>query len=173
MPPTPRCGQGSACPTSPKLFVSARESDGTPSALEVSICDIDNYPTALDKIAKAIQKRILASARRSCPRLKTEPVCAVGDVDENSPSGSPDVTFPTCSSKCRDAWAEAVDADCGRSEHHATQCRRKPPIPRGERARSASAPIRWSPIVWRKGQRDASGKSSTSAASAAGERLAS
>ncbi len=103
-----------------KLF--GKESDGTPSALEVSICDIDNYPTALDKIAKAIQKRILASCLPIVPKVEDgEPVCAVGDVDENSPSGSPDVTFPTCSSKCCDAWASS-SMPTAADPNIATQC---------------------------------------------------
>ncbi len=85
-----------------------KESDGTPSALEVSICDIDNYPTALDKIAAAIQKRLLASCLPVTPKVENGlPICLVGDVDENSPDGSPDVLFPQCSSKCCSAWANS------------------------------------------------------------------
>jgi hypothetical protein len=84
------------------------ESDGTPSALEVSICDIDNYPTALDKIAKAIQKRLQTSCLPVTPKLvNNEPLCLVGDVDENLPESTPDVLFPVCSSKCCNAWANA------------------------------------------------------------------
>ncbi len=87
-----------------KLF--GKESDGTPSALEVSICDIDNYPAALDKIAEALKQRLLASCLPVTPKLENgQPVCSVGDVDENAPNGSPDVQFPVCSTKCCDAWA--------------------------------------------------------------------
>jgi hypothetical protein len=90
-----------------KLF--GTESDGTPSALEVSICDIDNYPTALDKIAKAITNKLSASCLPVTPKLNNgSPLCLVGDVDENSPDSSPDVDFPVCSSKCCDAWANST-----------------------------------------------------------------
>ena len=85
-----------------------KETDGSPSALEVSICDIDNYPTALDKIALAIQKRLLASCLPVTPKVENgQPVCLVGDVDENSAASSPDVLFPQCSAKCCNSWANS------------------------------------------------------------------
>jgi len=91
-----------------RLF--GKDKDGQPNALEVSICDIDNYANALEKIAKAIKKK----AERSCLPLipKTQngqPICLVGDVDEGQPAGAPDVYFPTCSHTCCNAWANSSE----------------------------------------------------------------
>ena len=33
----------------------------------------------------------------------------VGDVDESNPQSIPDVYFPTCSSKCCDAWSSSKE----------------------------------------------------------------
>ena len=89
-----------------KLF--GNDSMGKPNALEISICDIDNYPTALDNIAKAIEKKLQGNCLDVVPKLDNgKPICLVGDVDENSSGGSPDTLFPTCSTACCDGWAKA------------------------------------------------------------------
>jgi metal-sulfur cluster biosynthetic enzyme len=82
---------------------------GMPNALEVSICDIDNYPQALDNIAKAIEKKLNASCLPVIPKTTSDgkPICLVGDVDETTPDASPDVLFPTCTTSCCDAWAKS------------------------------------------------------------------
>jgi len=83
---------------------------GQPNAIEVSICDIDNYAAALDKIAKAIQKKIQGSCLPLVPKVVDgKPACLVGDVDENSRDSTPDTYFPACSSKCCNAWAASAE----------------------------------------------------------------
>ena len=83
---------------------------GQPNALEVSICDIDNYPTALDKIAEALRKRISASCLPVVPKTSNgKPVCLVGDVDVNTPNASPDNGFPVCSTSCCNAFATSAN----------------------------------------------------------------
>ena len=85
------------------------DAKGQPNALEVSICDIDNYPTALDRIAKAIEQRLQAQCLPVTPKNDAagHPICLVGDVDEASPASSPDpeTAFPVCSNNCCNAWA--------------------------------------------------------------------
>ena len=85
------------------------DAKGQPNALEVSICDIDNYPTALDRIAKAIEQRLQAQCLPVTPKNDAagHPICLVGDVDEASPASSPDpeTAFPVCSNTCCNAWA--------------------------------------------------------------------
>lgn len=87
-----------------------KDKDNNPNVLEVSICDIDAYSTALDKIAKAIQKKLVGNCLPSTPKLQDgQPQCMVGDVDESNPQSIPDFYFPTCSSKCCDAWATSKE----------------------------------------------------------------
>jgi hypothetical protein len=85
------------------------DAKGQANALEVSICDIDNYPTALDRIAKAIEQRLQAQCLPVTPKndASGNPICIVGDVDEASPASSPDpeTAFPVCSKTCCNAWA--------------------------------------------------------------------
>jgi hypothetical protein len=85
------------------------DAKGQANALEVSICDIDNYPTALDRIAKAIEQRLQAQCLPVTPKNDAagNPICLVGDVDEASPASSPDpeTAFPVCSKTCCNAWA--------------------------------------------------------------------
>lgn len=86
------------------------DAKGQANALEVSICDIDNYPTALDRIAKAIEQRLQAQCLPVTPKTDASgnPVCIVGDVDEASPASAPDpdTAFPVCSKSCCGAWAQ-------------------------------------------------------------------
>ena len=85
-----------------------KDEAGNPAAPEVSICDIDGYPAALDKLAKAIAQKLNASCLPVVPKVEGgKPVCLVGDVDENSDKSSPDVLFPTCSANCCNAWASS------------------------------------------------------------------
>lgn len=91
-----------------RLF--GKDKEGQPNALEVSICDIDNYPEALDKIAKAIEKKLSGSCLPVVPKTQDgKPICLVGDVDEGSPDSSPDIYFPTCSNSCCKAWSESKE----------------------------------------------------------------
>jgi hypothetical protein len=91
-----------------RLF--GKDKDGQPNALEVSICDIDNYPEALDKIAKAIEKKLTGSCLPVVPKTQDgKPICLVGDVDEGSPDSSPDIYFPTCSTNCCNTWANSKE----------------------------------------------------------------
>lgn len=86
-----------------------KDMKGMPNALEISICDIDTYDKALDKIAEAITSKLNTQCLPVIPKLTAEgtPICLVGDVDEASPYSSPDVLFPTCSSTCCNAWANS------------------------------------------------------------------
>ena len=87
-----------------------KDKDNNPNVLEVSICDIDAYATALDKIAKAIEKKLVGSCLPVVPKVQDgQPVCQVGDVDEANPQSIPDVYFPVCSSSCCDAWANSKE----------------------------------------------------------------
>ena len=78
------------CRSSPAQF--GTDAKGQANALEVSICDIDNYPTALDRIAKAIEQRLQAQCLPVTPKTDASGnlVCIVGDVDEASPASAPD-----------------------------------------------------------------------------------
>ena len=92
-----------------RLF--GQNSEGQPNALEVSICDIDNYPNALNNIAKAIEKKLKRSCLPVMPKRDQSghPACIVGDVDESSPNSSPDLYLPVCSQRCCDAWGAASE----------------------------------------------------------------
>lgn len=85
------------------------DGNGQPNSLEVSICDIDNYPAALDRIAKAIEQRLQAQCLPVTPKPDAagQPLCIVGDVDESTPSSMPDpnTAFPVCSATCCNGWA--------------------------------------------------------------------
>lgn len=85
------------------------DGNNQPNALEVSICDIDKYPDALDRIAKAIEQKLQAQCLPVVPKMdaNNRPMCIVGDVDESAPSSAPDpeAAFPACSDRCCNAWA--------------------------------------------------------------------
>lgn len=122
--------------------------------VQVSVCDIDNYPTALDKIGAAIAPRkpiCISSA------LKTEagvPNCIVGDVDYGNPTASVDSPFPVCSSGCCTAMGASatglpeepsVVAACAQETAAACYC----VVPTAPSASSCNG--QWMGSVWRKG----------------------
>lgn len=87
-----------------------KDTDAQPNALEISICDIDNYDKALEKIAKAISKKTAATCLPVAPKLQEgQPACLVGYVDESNPESTPDEYFPQCSATCCDAWATSKE----------------------------------------------------------------
>ncbi len=104
----------------------------SPTTLEVSICNIDQYPTALQTIALAIGKKGAASCLPVVPKVVNgKPNCVVGDVDANTPNGAPDVQFPVCSTNCCNAFASsatptpadmAVQAACAAETTDACYC---------------------------------------------------
>ena len=128
--------------------------DGSPSALEVSICDIDNYPTALDKIAGAIADKIYRCLPSTPKTQNGKTVCVVGDVDSSTPHASPAVTFPACSSTCCSAFAAssqptpadpAIQTACAAETTDACYCATKSTAPTTPCAGTAVMG------VWRKG----------------------
>lgn len=77
-----------------------------PNALELSICEIGNYPAALKSIADALIDRVQPGCLPVVPKtLNGKPICLVGDVDSNTPNAAPDVGFPVCSDTCCNAFA--------------------------------------------------------------------
>jgi hypothetical protein len=83
-------------------------------SIEISICDKENYPKALDSIAAAIKTKLEASCIPIVPTVQNnQPVCLVGDVDARTPNNAPDTAFPLCggsnSSTCCKAWAAAAN----------------------------------------------------------------
>jgi hypothetical protein len=91
-----------------KLF--GNDASGMPNALEVSICDIDNYDSALSNIANAITAKLNGACLPLIPKTDSngQPMCLVGDVDDTSPNNSPDTYFPVCSQGCCNAWAASA-----------------------------------------------------------------
>jgi hypothetical protein len=80
-----------------------------PNALEVSICDIDNYPVTIQKIADKLAEKIKAQCLPAAPKVVNgKPVCVVGDVDTTQPNASPDILFPVCSPTCCNAFAASA-----------------------------------------------------------------
>jgi hypothetical protein len=85
------------------------QTTGKPNALELSICDIDNYPAALDNIANALKVKLGASCVPVVPKLVGgKPNCVVGDVDDSTPTAAPDIQFPVCSATCCNAFAASA-----------------------------------------------------------------
>lgn len=81
-----------------------------PDTAEVSICDIDSYPPALDDITRAIIGKFDTHCTSLVPAvgLDGKPECKVGDLDAGDPHGNIDAPFPVCSTPCCDAWSITV-----------------------------------------------------------------
>ncbi|MCS6914378.1 MAG: hypothetical protein RMK29_06375 [Myxococcales bacterium] len=78
-------------------------------AIEISVCDVDKYPAALDSIANAIKTKLEANCLPAVPKTSGgKPLCLVGDVDVRTPNNAPDVAFPVCSDTCCNAWANSM-----------------------------------------------------------------
>jgi len=76
------------------------------STSEHSICDAQNYPSALSVIADNIAKSLLADCLRTPPKVTNgTPECVVGYVDAGNPYNTPDTLLPACSAKCCDYFA--------------------------------------------------------------------
>ena len=108
-----------------------KSADGSDNALEVSICDIDNYPTALDKIAGAIADKIYHCLPSPPKTQDGHAVCLVGDVDASTPNATPAVAFPACSATCCGGFAAssqptptdpAIQAACAAETTDACYC---------------------------------------------------
>lgn len=86
-----------------------KDQAGNPSSLETSICDIDDYEVALEKMAQGIATKLVPSCLGGLPLLHNgNPACVVGYVDESVPHEAPDVRFPVCGQYCCDAWAKSA-----------------------------------------------------------------
>lgn len=95
---------------------------------ENSICDAQNYPSALSVIANNIIKQFPADCLSRPPRTASgRPECAVGYVDASNPNNTPEVTLPVCSAKCCDYFAtdsapnEANNAELQPNPHLAAE----------------------------------------------------
>lgn len=95
-------------------------------SIEVSVCDTDRYPSALDRIATAIEQRLqvrcISGASPAKGASAGSPVCLVGDAAIGPGAGSPPIAFPVCGAGCCQAWARsgvgnaedpAIQAACG------------------------------------------------------------
>ena len=95
-------------------------------SIEVSVCDTDRYPSALDRIATAIEQRLQVRCIQGVSLSKgtsvDPPVCLVGDAAIGPGAGSPPIAFPVCGAGCCQAWARsgvgnsedpAIQAACG------------------------------------------------------------
>ena len=68
---------------------------------ENSICDANNYPSALSGIADAILNSFPAYCMQKTPITDQGiPECVVGYVDAANPHDTPQVMMPACSAKC-------------------------------------------------------------------------
>jgi hypothetical protein len=103
-----------------------------PAVLELSICDIDNYQNAVNKIADAIGKKLGATCLPVIPKVVNgKQNCIVGDVDQSTPTAIPDVHFPVCSATCCNSYAAsatpnpsdpAIQAACANETTDACYC---------------------------------------------------
>jgi len=77
---------------------------------EVSICDVNNYPTVLNNIAAAITNAVGVDCLGVKPTVNSsgDPTCLVGFVDAATENGLPDSYLPVCSDTCCDAWANSA-----------------------------------------------------------------
>jgi hypothetical protein len=79
-------------------------------SVEISICDKEHYPRALDRIAERIKHTLEASCIPTAPVVQDgQPVCLVGDVDAATPRNAPDEALPVCGGGCCAAWAAAAN----------------------------------------------------------------
>ncbi len=80
---------------------------GPEVAVERSICDAANYPSALDAVADKVRNKLDANCLQIMPAIKDGAVqCQVGFVDRGQPNALPDAYLPQCSATCCRAWAE-------------------------------------------------------------------
>lgn len=86
----------------------SRFAERFPSQVQISVCDIDNYPSALDKLGQYIGERTALCLQTPPVLTDGKPACLVGDVDASNPSVAPDVSFPVCSTACCDGVASSV-----------------------------------------------------------------
>ncbi|MBL8636320.1 MAG: hypothetical protein JNM40_24055 [Myxococcales bacterium] len=81
----------------------------TTARVEQSICEPQNYGSALDEVAERIVSKIPAHCLGA--RVKTDAsgkaACVVGLVDSVNPSAVPKVALAQCSTSCCNAWAVA------------------------------------------------------------------
>jgi hypothetical protein len=89
------------------------DTKGEPNAPQLNVCNTDDYPTALDTIAKALEKKLVPCLDITVKTINGQPICLVGDVDESTPDAVPEKYFPTCSATCCDAWASTKTPSLG------------------------------------------------------------
>jgi hypothetical protein len=79
--------------------------------VERSICDAENYASALDAIADKVKNRLEYSCLSLRPAVKEGVTqCLAGFVDRGNPDSLPDAYLPQCSPQCCQAWADASPA---------------------------------------------------------------
>ncbi len=78
-------------------------------AVERSICDAANYPSALDAVAEKVRNKIGANCLEIMPKYQNGVAqCQVGFVDSTQPGGLPDAYLPQCSATCCQGWAQSA-----------------------------------------------------------------
>jgi hypothetical protein len=82
-----------------------KDKDGNDNAPQLNVCNTDDYPSALDTILKALEKKLVPCLPITLKTVGGLPICLVGDVDSNTPDAVPEKYFPLCSTSCCDAWA--------------------------------------------------------------------
>ena len=103
-----------------------------PEVPELSICEIDGYAQALDRIQRSILTK-LNPCLDGFPKTTADgtPICLVGDVDAETPNATPEVAFPACSTTCCSAWGAsaepsvkdpAIQAACAKESAEACYC---------------------------------------------------
>lgn len=112
--------------------------DGSANAPQLNVCNTADYPTALDKIAKAIQIKLNPCLPVNVKTINGTAICLVGDVDASTPDAVPTTYFPQCSNTCCDAWASSstpsladktIQAACAAETTDACFCAVKPKDP--------------------------------------------
>jgi hypothetical protein len=81
--------------------------DRFPDATQVSVCDIDQYPTALARLGAKISDGV-GLCLHDPPRMQDgAPQCTVGEIDAATPGAAAASALPVCSTTCCDGVAHS------------------------------------------------------------------
>lgn len=123
-------------------------------ALQVSVCDIDQYPVALAQLGAKVTAGQGLCLRQAPRRTDGQPQCVVGEIDASTPTAAPDVALPVCSSTCCDGVGRSrtgrpdeavIQTACAAEITEACYCL-APSV-----ASDSSCSGGWLGSVWRKG----------------------
>ena len=80
--------------------------DGSPVAMETSVCDVESYAKALDTLGDKLTSMLRADCLTVKPQTwNGQPICVVGDVNTSSINDTPFIPLAQCSTNCCSAWA--------------------------------------------------------------------